>query len=202
MGYAFYGCHTPGSAVIFTYMYLRESRQKLANGTLTHLQLVESVWNPTKRRSEIRILFNCGRAGDPLVTERLRRLAHSILRRCSPEEIIATDSTWQLINAWPYGDAYVLQTLWEQLGIDQIIKEQVAKRHFGFDMERALFAMVANRALAPSSKLYCTSSGCRKMFVWSGATRLSCSICTERWTFWKRTRMRSSRRFSFGYRTC
>lgn len=136
-------------------MYLRESRQKLVNGTLTHLQLVESVWNPTKRRSEIRILFNCGRASDPAVTERLRRLAHSILRRCSPEEIIAADSTWQLINAWPYGDAYVLQSLWEQLGIDQIIKEQAAKRHFGFDMERALFAMVANRALAASSKLYC-----------------------------------------------
>jgi hypothetical protein len=136
-------------------MYLRESRQKLANGTLTHLQLVESVWNPTKRRSEIRILFNCGRAGDPAVTERLRRLAHSILRRCSPEEIIAADSTWQLINAWPYGDAYVLQSLWEHLGIDQVIKEQTARRQFGFDMERALFAMVANRALAPSSKLYC-----------------------------------------------
>ena len=50
-------------------MYLRESRQKLANGTLTHLQLVESVWNPAKRRSEIRIVFNCGRAGDPAVTE-------------------------------------------------------------------------------------------------------------------------------------
>jgi hypothetical protein len=136
-------------------MYLRESRQKLVNGTLTHLQLVESVWNPAKRRSEIRILFNCGRASDPAVTERLRRLAHSILRRCSPEEIIAADSTWQLINAWPYGDAYVLQWLWEQLGIDQIIKEQAAKRQFGFDMERALFAMVANRALAASSKLYC-----------------------------------------------
>ena len=136
-------------------MYLRESRQKLANGTLTHLQLVESVWNPAKRRSEIRIVFNCGRAGDPAVTERLRRLAHSILRRCSAEEIVAGDGSWQLINAWPYGDAYVLQALWERLGLDEIVKAQVANRHFGFDMERALFAMVANRALAPSSKLYC-----------------------------------------------
>ena len=152
MDCAFPGLTYVSVVVIVTYMYLRESRQKLVHGTLTHLQLVESVWNPAKRRSEIRILFNCGRASDPAVTERLRRLAHSILRRCSPEEIIAADGTWQLINAWPYGDAYVLQWLWEKLGIDQIIKEQAAKRHFGFDMERALFAMVANRALAASSK--------------------------------------------------
>jgi len=36
-----------------------------------------------------------------------------------------------------------------------VIREQVAKRRFGFDVERALFAMVANRACAPASKLYC-----------------------------------------------
>jgi len=37
-------------------MYLRETHQKRADGTvLTHLQLVESVWNPQKKRSEIRI---------------------------------------------------------------------------------------------------------------------------------------------------
>jgi hypothetical protein len=113
-------------------MYLRESRQKLANGTLTHLQLVESVWNPAKRRSEIRIVFNCGRAGDPAVTERLRRLAHSILRRCSPEEIVAGDGSWQLINAWPYGDAYVLQALWERLGLDEIIKAQSSEAPLRF----------------------------------------------------------------------
>ena len=38
-------------------MYLRETHQKRADGTvLTHLQLVESVWNPQKKRSEIRIV--------------------------------------------------------------------------------------------------------------------------------------------------
>ncbi|MFB6358318.1 MAG: IS1634 family transposase [Thiohalorhabdaceae bacterium] len=36
-----------------------------------------------------------------------------------------------------------------------MIRQQVASRRFGFDVERALFAMVANRACAPASKLYC-----------------------------------------------
>ncbi|MGH8654528.1 MAG: hypothetical protein ACREYE_21205 [Gammaproteobacteria bacterium] len=71
-------------------MYLRETRQKRADGSyLTHLQIAESVWDPVKRHTHIRILYNCGRADDPGVAERLRRLARSILRRCSPEEIVA-----------------------------------------------------------------------------------------------------------------
>ena len=53
-------------------MYLRETRQKRADGSLvTHLQLAESVWNPQKKRSEVRIVHNCGRAEDPRTAERL-----------------------------------------------------------------------------------------------------------------------------------
>jgi hypothetical protein len=61
----------------------------------------------------------------------------------------------RLVCAWPYGEVYVLQALWQRLGIDQVIRAQAQSRHLGFDVERALFAMVANRACAPCSKLYC-----------------------------------------------
>jgi hypothetical protein len=37
----------------------------------------------------LRSIYNCGRAENGETTERLRRLAHSILRRCAPEEIVA-----------------------------------------------------------------------------------------------------------------
>ncbi|EAR23252.1 IS1634 family transposase [Nitrococcus mobilis] len=104
--------------LIIAYIYLRETRQKRADGsTLTHLQLAESVWDPIKRQSKIRVVFNCGRADDPAVAERLRRLARSILRRCAPEEIVAEQPDWRLVEAWPYGDVYVLEQLWQRLGI-------------------------------------------------------------------------------------
>jgi len=137
-------------------MYLRESRQKRTDGSyLCHLQVVESVWNPTKRRSETKVVYNCGRADDPGVAERLRRLAKSILRRCSPEEIVADAPSWKLVDAWPHGDLYVLEQLWERLGLAEIIEAEARGRQFEFSVERALFALVANRALAPCSKLYC-----------------------------------------------
>ena len=137
-------------------MYLRESRQKRADGSvLTHLQLAENLWDPERQRSQVKIIYNCGRTEDAETTERLRRLAHSILRRCAPEEIVAENPAWQLVEAYSYGDLYVLEHLWRRLGVDAVIDEVVGRRRFGFDVERALFAMVANRALAPSSKLYC-----------------------------------------------
>jgi len=137
-------------------MYLRETRQKRADGSLvTHLQLVESVWNPHKKRSEVRILHTCGRAEDPKTAERLRNLARSILKRCDPQEIVQHSTQWRLVDAWPYGPLYVLEALWQRLGLANIIADQLKGRKLDFAVERALFAMVANRACAPCSKLYC-----------------------------------------------
>jgi len=154
-------------------MYLRESRQKRADGSvLTHLQLAENVWDPEKQRAQVKILYNCGRADDVASTERLRRLARSILRRCAPEEIVAQDPSWQLLNVWAYGDLYVLEQLWQRLGIGEVIAEVCGARKFDFDVERALFAMVANRACAPSSKLYCYEQWLKEEVHLEGAAAL------------------------------
>ena len=102
----------------------------------------------------MRILYNCGRADDPKATERLKRLARSILKRCSPEELAAANSGLSVADAWPYGDLYALERLWQRAGLPELIAEQADGSPFEFSIERALFAMVANRALAPSSKLY------------------------------------------------
>ena len=147
-------------------MYLRQSKQKRADGReITYPQLAENVWDATKGRSQAQIVFNCGRADDPEVIERLRRLAKSILRRCSPEAIVADDPGWRLVCAWPYGDVHALQAVWQRLGIDVIVRAQAHGRRFGFEMERALFALVANRACAPASKLYCHEQWLRRMYV-------------------------------------
>ena len=51
-------------------MYLRVSKQKRADGSqIAHLQFAESTWDPAKRRSQVRILYNFGRAEDPAVVE-------------------------------------------------------------------------------------------------------------------------------------
>jgi hypothetical protein len=184
-------------------MYLRQSKQKRADGReITYLQLAENVWDATKGRSQAQIVFNCGRADDPEVIERLRRLAKSILRRCSPEAIVADDPGWRLVCAWPYGDVHALQAVWQRLGIDVIVRAQAHGRRFGFEMERALFALVANRACAPASKLYCHEQWLKEECTSKARKPWRCISSTARWTFSRRTRRRSSRRSSSRSPTC
>lgn len=104
-------------------MNLRESKQWRADGSVvTYLQLAENVWDAAKGRSQASIVHNCERADDPEVVERLRRLAKSILRRCSPEGIVGSGGDWPLICAWTHGGLYVLEAIWKQLGIDAIVR--------------------------------------------------------------------------------
>lgn len=53
----------------------------------------------------------------------------------------------------PLGGAWVLDALWARLGIAKTMHTLVGKTRRDATVERVLFALVANRALAPSSKL-------------------------------------------------
>ena len=138
-------------------MFLRESKQKRAGGeVVTHLQFAESTWNKAAQRADTVIVYNFGRADDPQVRERLHTLARSILRRVAPEEIVAARPDWTLLDAWPYGDLYVLEHLWKQIGMPERLPVLTRDdRRRTLPVERACFAMVANRCCAPASKLYC-----------------------------------------------
>lgn len=92
-------------------MYLSQSERQRADGsTVSYLQLGENVWVPERQRSETRVVYNRGRADDAAVVERLRKLAASILRRCSPEELVGgAGPDVRFVCAWPYGELDVLQ---------------------------------------------------------------------------------------------
>jgi hypothetical protein len=110
-------------------MFLRTSVQRRKDGTkLTHFQIAESVWNREKQRSDTRIIFNCGRADDAEVIDRLGRLARSILRRLSPEELVAGRPEWRVVDAWPYGDTYAVDMLWRRLGIREVLQKVLRGR--------------------------------------------------------------------------
>ncbi len=154
-------------------MFLRVSKQRLKSGdVIEHYQLAESTWDRQKKRSRTTVVYNFGRVDDPSVGKQLRKLAHSILRRCAPEEIVTDCPEWRLVDAWPFGDVFVLEALWKRLGLDRIISERARSRKFGFSIERAVFAMVANRALAPASKLYCYEQWLREDVRFDGADEL------------------------------
>jgi hypothetical protein len=138
-------------------MYLRTIKRRNADGSeVAYYQLAENVWDSERGCAVAKVVYSFGRA-DALDFDKLRRLARSILRVVDavPQAPSAVAPTVELRDAWPIGGVFVLEHLWKELGIDAEIKRLLGGRRIKQPFERALFAMVANRALCPYSKLYC-----------------------------------------------
>ncbi|WAH35678.1 IS1634 family transposase [Alicyclobacillus dauci] len=58
-----------------------------------------------------------------------------------------------LLDSKTFGTAHIVETLWHELGVGKAISRRLEQRKYEAPIERAIFAMVANRALNPSSKL-------------------------------------------------
>lgn len=121
------------------------------------MQLAHNEWDPVKARSVPKVLHSFGRAGQ-VDEEGLRRLVGSVQRYLGePDDDRAATSSLEPVDSRPAGGALLLDGLWRQLGLDTVITKAAQtgrgrKRDLGA-LERTLFALVASRALAPSSKL-------------------------------------------------
>ncbi len=140
-------------------MYLRTTRRRNSDGSdVRYLSLAHNEWDATAGRSKVRILFNFGRE-DGLDPAAIRRLIGSLSRALPPDEALAAAAAPELrfCESRPLGGAWLLDGLWRRLGIGEIMARLLRGRRLDPAAERALFAMVANRALAPSSKLSCAA---------------------------------------------
>src|SRR6266540_216211 len=144
-----------GVAATSVGMYLRATQRRRKDGSLArYLQLAHNRRVGGVTRAEV--LLNLGRE-DELDVEGLRRLARSITRYTDPgrehREPIEPAEGLEVVASRPLGGAWLLDALWQRLGIPAALRELLGGRRFATDVERVLFALVANRALAPCSKL-------------------------------------------------
>jgi len=72
-----------------------------------------------------------------------------------PEQALAAQAPEGLrfLESRPMGGAWVLDHLWRGLGVDAALQRVAARRRVTPLVERLIFALVCNRALAPMSKL-------------------------------------------------
>ena len=140
-------------------MYLRETRRRNKDGsTVSYLQLAHNERHPQTGSPVARIIHNFGRA-DQVDREALRRLVASISRFLEPdaEPTGVGGSGVELLEARRFGGAYALDRLFERLGIGNALRSAAAGRRLDPEaVERILFALVAQRALEPASKLAAT----------------------------------------------
>ena len=141
-------------------MYLRETRRKNQDGSVvSYLQLAHNERHPVSGNPVAKVIHSFGRA-DQVDREALARLVRSISRfltRSRRSRRPAAGTGGRGAGLAPMGAAWTLDRLWERLGIGEAIRRVAAGRRLdGEAVERVMFAMVAQRALEPGSKLAAT----------------------------------------------
>lgn len=137
-------------------MYIRTIKRKNKDGSeVEYIQLANNVWDKDKGFAQAQVIHSFGRR-DQLDVEALKRLVKSMSRFLDPEDSLQIehqDEQLKIISSRPAGGAHLLKALWKRLHIDDCLKKAVDGRSFTAPIADAIFAMVANRALTPSSKL-------------------------------------------------
>jgi len=141
-------------------MFLRFTSRTNADGSvvryvaLAHNRRVDGKIKPD-------VLMNLGRV-DQVDVAGLRRLAASIAKHFGDGEslldaaevgAVAGAAPLEVIDARPVGATWLLDGLWHHLDVGAAVRAATDGRRFTTNMERVLFALVANRAVAPMSKL-------------------------------------------------
>ncbi|MGI8987737.1 MAG: IS1634 family transposase [Nocardioidaceae bacterium] len=140
-------------------MYLRETRRTNRDGSVAaYLQLAHNERHPETGNSVAKVIHNFGRA-EHVDRAALTRLVSSISRFLTPEQATAAahGAEVEIIDSRPLGGAWTLDRIWEQLGIGAAVRRVATGRRLdGQAVERIVFALVAQRALKPGSKLAAT----------------------------------------------
>ena len=139
-------------------MYLRTTQRRNKDGsTVRYVQLAHNRRVDGVTQAEV--LVSLGRE-DTLDRDGLARLVASINRYLGLPDTGAPAEVAELVGdrltvagSRPMGTAHLLDGLWRQLGVDTALRRVLGARRFTTDVERVLFALVANRAIDPASKL-------------------------------------------------
>jgi DDE family transposase len=137
-------------------VYLRESSRRNKDGSkVTYLQLAHNERHPVTGSPVAKVIHNFGRK-DKVDKEALARLVSSISRildlPMTGSSVASSDI--EIVDSRRLGGAFVLDQMWERLGIAAALRSSAKDRRIDGDLvERICFALVAQRCLEPASKL-------------------------------------------------
>ena len=150
-------------------MYLRRTTRKRKDGSeVGYLQLAHNEWDAKAGHSVVRVLHSFGRE-DLIDRAAVERLIGSLERwldpHAPPRPAAGAGPGLRFVESRPIGGAWALDGLWRALKIDRTLSRLLEGRRLDPRAERVMFAMVANRALEPLSKLACSKWLCERAWI-------------------------------------
>jgi hypothetical protein len=161
-------------------MYLRETKRRNADGSVvSYLALAQNERDRESGVPRARIVHRFGRT-DQVDREALARLVRSISRFLDPADAVAATEAGEVsvLDSRAMGSCWLADRLWERLGVGEaIIAAGGGRRLEAKAVERAIFAMVANRlSVKPLSKLASCDWVAERAFV-QGLGEVSDDAC-------------------------
>ena len=123
-----------------------------------YVQLVHNYRDPKTRVTRTKVLHSLGRE-ENVDLDGLRRLAQAICRYLEPGDVqeiqqrLEPGSPFEFLGALALGGTWLLDQVWKRMQLDRVVRQLLKDRDYSISVERLLFALVANWALAPTSKL-------------------------------------------------
>ena len=134
---------------------------------MSYLQLAHNERHPVTGSPVAKVIHSFGRA-DKVDRAALARLVASISRFLDPGKAVAAAAAGEVevIDSRRMGTAWVLGRLWDRLEIGTAVRRVAAGRRLDGDAtERVIFALVAQRACEPGSKLAATRWVAERVFI-------------------------------------
>ena len=123
------------------------------SGQYKYLQIVEN--RKIKGKVIQRVIATVGRMDQLQAKGQIETLIRSLSRYSEKVLLILSGKSDVNASAKKIGPALIFERLWNELGIEKVIKNLLAGRKFEFDVERALFLTVLHRLFPSGSDRSC-----------------------------------------------
>jgi len=131
-------------------MFTRTKTVKSNGKVYRYVQLVESYRdNGTPKQ---RVILNLGRKED-FDGSQADEIASALKKHTSHLAVIDPEEDCHHKWAKNYGDVFVMQRIWKELKLDELLNKLLKEREYEFDVKNAIQAMVLNRIIDAKSKL-------------------------------------------------
>jgi len=132
-------------------MFVRLKTLRANRRTYQYLHIVENRWENGHVRQ--RLLGSLGRLDQLLASGDLRRVVEGLVAHCPQVRLLEAQrqATLAVESDRVWGPVLIFQRLWQELGLEELLRQLARSSRFDFDLERCAFALVLQRLLEPGS---------------------------------------------------
>jgi len=143
-------------------IHIRVKEVRSGKKVYRYLQLIKS--ERTSNGPRQKVLATLGRT-DGNGPDEVDRLARNLMKFTRKVKILRDMEDLRPTSARRYGDVFVAERLWKDIGLEDILRRIGSSRDNEFSLERAVFSMVYGRLSDPGSKLFLSEKLREEYFI-------------------------------------